>query len=330
MSSSTPCPIRIGSRGSQLALWQAGFIAEGLRRLGHEVGIEIIRTTGDRRSAERLQQEPAPQPPPPGGKGIFTKEIEEALLAGSIDLAVHSLKDLPTEIAPAFRLAAIPPRADAADALVSPRYGSLEDLPSGAVIGTGSPRRRAQLLHWRPDLKFIQFRGNVDTRLKKLDEGQADAIVLAAAGLDRLGKQEWIRQRFAPELLCPAPGQGALALECRAGDEAIQAAVQPLEDAPTRSAVTAERAFLAAMGGGCEAPIGAYCHPVASGELDLYAVAASGLDGALISGRMSGSDPLALGQALARQLLVQAPDVRRAEWLAVDAAASESTKDSGQ
>lgn len=302
MSGAGSRPVRIGSRGSQLALWQANFIAAALRGRGCEAVIEVIRTTGD-----RLQGMSAPAPLAfPGGNGIFIKEIEDALLSGSIDLAVHSLKDLPTELAPDFILAAIPARADARDVLVSERYASLEALPHGAVIGTGSPRRQVQLRRWRPDLTFVEFRGNVDTRLKKLSAGQADAIVLAAAGLDRLEKTEWVRQRFPPEILCPAPGQGALALECRSEDRETQSIVQPLENPDARLAVTAERAFLAAMGGGCEAPIGAYCHRDADGDLSLLATVAFAVDAAVVAGQMRGRDPLLLGGALARQLLRQA------------------------
>ena len=209
--------IRIGSRGSQLALWQANHIADALRGLGHEVSIEIIRTTGDRMQNVAFASV--------GAKGMFTKEIEEALLAGSIDLAVHSLKDLPTELGQSFSLAAIPKRADPRDVLVSERFSSFAELPSGAVVGTSSLRRQAQLRAWRADLEFIEFRGNVDTRLAKLQQGKADAIVLAASGLDRLERSGAIRERFAPEVLCPAPGQGALAIECRAGDQAMHAAL---------------------------------------------------------------------------------------------------------
>ncbi len=202
--------IRIGSRGSQLALWQANHIADALRALGHEVSIEIIRTTGDRMQNIAFASV--------GAKGMFTREIEEALQANTIDLAVHSLKDLPTELGEPFTLAAIPQRADPRDVLVSERYAGFDALPAGAVVGTSSLRRQAQLRARRPDLEYVEFRGNVDTRLAKLTQGKADAIILAAAGLDRLQKTAVIRERFAPEVLCPAPGQGALAIECRAGD----------------------------------------------------------------------------------------------------------------
>jgi len=257
--------IRIGSRGSQLALWQANHIATQLRANGHEVEIEIIRTTGD-----RMQEPGFVVPLGLDGKGIFIKEIEEALAAGRIDLAVHSLKDLPTELDARFTLAAIPPRADARDAFVCEPYWALHTLPHAARIGTTSPRRRAQLLALRPDLQFVALRGNVDTRLRKLEEGACDALVLACAGLDRLGRTESVHQRFDIDEMTPAPGQGALALETRSPnhpldtddptrDAGIFAAISALDDAGTRFAVAAERAFLGAMGGGCEMPLGAHC-----------------------------------------------------------------------
>jgi hydroxymethylbilane synthase len=288
--------IRIGSRGSQLALWQANHIAETLRSLGHEVSIEIIRTTGDRMQGIAFASV--------GAKGMFTKEIEDALLAETIDLAVHSLKDLPTELGGPFTLAAIPPRVDARDVLVSERYSGFEALPAGAVVGTSSLRRQAQLRARRPDLLYIEFRGNVDTRLSKLVQGKADAIILAAAGLERLEKTAVINERFAPEVLCPAPGQGALAIECRAGDTAMHAALQPLEDADTRNAITAERRCLAALGGGCLVPIGAYCHRVGD-ELHLRAVVASADGRRMICAEGQHTDPERLGEQLAQQLLDQ-------------------------
>jgi hydroxymethylbilane synthase len=288
--------IRIGSRGSQLALWQANHIAEALRVLGHEVSIEIIRTTGDRMQNIAFASV--------GAKGMFTREIEEALLAGTIDLAVHSLKDLPTELDEAFTLAAIPQRADPRDVMVSERYAGFDALPAGAVVGTSSLRRQAQLRALRPDLTYIEFRGNVDTRLSKLVQGKADAIILAAAGLERLQKTAVIRERFAPEVLCPAPGQGALAIECRAGDGPMHTALQPLEDPDTRLAITAERRCLAALGGGCLVPIGAYCHR-AGDELLLRAVVASADGRQLIRASAQNPDPETLGTQLAQQLLDQ-------------------------
>jgi len=208
--------LRIGTRGSQLALWQAGYVADQLRALGHTVEIEVIRTVGDR------LQDPAFKPAStgpaglsPNGTGIFIKEIEDALLAGRIDLAVHSLKDLPTQMTPGLTLAAIPPRADARDAFVCEQHWGLHMLPMGSTIATTSPRRQAMLLALRPDLRFVEMRGNIDTRLRKWSEGQADALVLACAGLDRLGRTESVHQRFSVEELTPAPGQGALALQVR-------------------------------------------------------------------------------------------------------------------
>ncbi len=287
--------IRIGSRGSQLALWQANHIAESLRMLGHAVSIEVIRTTGDRMQTIAFASV--------GAKGMFPREIEDALLAETIDLAVHSLKDLPTELGEAFTLAAIPKRADPRDVLVSERYAGLDALPAGAVVGTSSLRRQAQLRARRSDLEYIEFRGNVDTRLAKLAQGKADAIVLAASGLDRLQKTGAIRERFAPEVLCPAPGQGALAIECRALDVAIHAVLQPLEDRDTRMAITAERRCLSALGGGCLVPIGAYCHR--DGDLSMRAVVASPDGRQMIWAERRGADPETLGEQLAQQLLEQ-------------------------
>ncbi len=246
--------LRIGSRGSQLALWQANHIAALLRERGHSVEIEIIKTTGD-----KLQEITFAQI---GSKGMFTKEIEEALAEGRIDLAVHSLKDLPTELPPGFALAATPPRVDPRDVFVSLRFPNLAGLPSGARVGTSSQRRRAQLKAIRSDLEVVEFRGNVDTRLRKLAEGQVDATLLAAAGLDRLEKTEWLRERLDPSQFCPAAGQGALAIETRTNDAATIAAVAFLNHPATHFAVTAERAALAALGGGCQVPIGVHCRPI--------------------------------------------------------------------
>ncbi|WP_260705157.1 hydroxymethylbilane synthase [Edaphobacter flagellatus] len=257
-------PIRIGSRGSQLALWQANHVRDVLRLAGYEVEIEVIRTTGD-----RMQQPGFVAPPDADGKGIFIKEIEEALAEGRIDLAVHSLKDLPTRLESRFTLAAIPRRADARDAWVCEPYWALHTLPLHGRVGTTSPRRKAQLLALRPDIEFVDVRGNIDTRLNKLAGGACDALVLASAGLDRLGRTEWVHQRFSPDELCPAPGQGALAIETRSashpGDEArdhfIRGAIAALDHLETRFCVEAERFVLDALGGGCSLPVGAYCVP---------------------------------------------------------------------
>jgi hydroxymethylbilane synthase len=247
--------LRMGSRGSQLALWQAHHIADLLRGRGHEVDIEIIKTTGDRLQEVSFAQAGALS----GTKGLFTKEIEEALADGRVDLAVHSLKDLPTELPDPFVLAATPSRVDPRDVFVSVQYASLGGLPLGAKVGTSSQRRKAQLKALRPDIDAVEFRGNVDTRLRKLAEGQVDAVLLAAAGLDRLEKTEWVRERLEPEDFCPAAGQGALGIETRKEDAATIAALNFLDDAATRYAITAERAALAALGGGCQVPFGIHC-----------------------------------------------------------------------
>lgn len=290
--------IRIGSRGSQLALWQAHHIAGLLRGQGHEVEIEIIRTTGD-----RLQEVTFAQV---GSKGMFTLEIEEALSEGRIDLAVHSLKDLPTELPEQFVLAATPPRVDPRDVVVSKDYGSFAALPAGALVGTSSLRRRAQLRNLRPDLEYVEFRGNVDTRLRKLGEGQVAAIMLAAAGLDRLEKTEWVRERLDPEVVCPSAGQGSLGIETRKDDAKTLAAVAFLDDADTRFAVTAERVALAALGGGCQVPIGVHCRRVPCGvEFEALGVVAAPEGDRIVRARATGTDPVALGQAVADSLLSQ-------------------------
>lgn len=242
--------IRIGSRGSALARWQAEHVADLLRAKGRQVSIEIIVTTGDRVQDPFLQV---------GVKGMFAKEIEEALAAGRIDLAVHSLKDLPAKLAEEFTIACVPERADARDAFVSEKLNDFAALPSHARVGAGSLRRQAQLRALRPDLELLPLRGNVDTRLRKLHEGQYDAIVLAAAGLDRLGRTEWLRERFSSEKMCPAVGQGALAVECRADDDTTKAQLAAFDHRPSRLAVTAERAALATLDGGCQVPVGIYC-----------------------------------------------------------------------
>jgi hydroxymethylbilane synthase len=299
--------LRIGSRGSQLALWQANHIAGLLRPKGHTVDIQIIKTTGD-----RLQEVTFAQV---GSKGMFTKEIEEALADGSIDLAVHSLKDLPTELPEGFTLAATPRRADPRDVFVSKDHPNLASLPSGARIGTSSQRRRAQLKALRPDVEAVEFRGNVDTRLRKLSEGQIDAILLAAAGLDRLEKTEWIRERLDPADFCPSAGQGALGIETRTDDRKTIAALAFLDDPNTRYAVTAERAALAALGGGCQVPIGVHCRPYSEsqeGFLDglwdeIFAVVAEPGTGQSVHilhrAPREDSNPVVFGQVAARKLM---------------------------
>jgi len=250
--------IRIGSRGSKLALWQAEFVAEALRGRGHEVEIVIIRTRGD-----QIQDRPLPSV---GGKGLFTAEIESSLTEKHIDLAVHSLKDLPTEIAPEFTLAAIPAREDARDVLLALTPLNVASLPIGATVGTSSPRRQGQLLALRNDLQMQSIRGNVDTRIRKLERGEADAIVLAAAGVNRLGLEKYVREHIDPEHVCPCPGQGALAVECRSEDAATRDALAFLDDTPTRTAVEIERDILSRLGGGCSIPVGVHCVPQGEGH----------------------------------------------------------------
>jgi hydroxymethylbilane synthase len=251
--------LTIGSRGSQLALWQARHVAGLLAQAGIATRIEIIKTTGDHLQTASLVQA--------GGKGLFTKEIEDALLAGTIDLAVHSLKDLPTETPLGLAIAAIPRREDARDAVVGK---PLAELRPGARVGTSSGRRAAQLRVLRPDLDIQPVRGNVDTRLRKLDAGQFDAILLASAGLRRLGFEARIAQILSSDKMCPAAGQGALAIETRARDE-VNHICRFLDHAPSRQAVICERAALAALGGGCQLPVGAFAETI-SGVLHLTAV----------------------------------------------------------
>jgi hydroxymethylbilane synthase len=243
-----PPKIRLGTRASLLAQWQANWVAARLRELGVEVELVHITTSGDQ------QQTPIG---PINGTGLFTKEIQRELLARNIDLAVHSLKDLPTESVPGLTLGAVPARAPVNDVLASIRYGSFEELPPGSVVGTGSLRRQAQLLNARPELRMQDIRGNVDTRLRQLREGSYDAIVLAEAGLQRLGLTEHVRQVLPLELALPAVGQGALGLETRADDQAVREAIVPLDHPITHAAVVAERAMLAALRGGCLAPVAA-------------------------------------------------------------------------
>jgi hydroxymethylbilane synthase len=316
--------LRIGSRGSQLALWQANHIAALLRVRGHDIEIEIIHTTGDKITDVALAKV--------GTKGMFTKEIEEALAAEQVDLAVHSLKDLPTELPLGFELVAIPTREDARDAFCSRHYSKIEDLPQGARIGTSSLRRQAQLKAIRPDLDVHPLRGNVDTRLRKLEQGEYDAIILASAGLNRLGKTELVRQLISTEAMCPAAGQGALAIEIRAGDERMRTALSFMDDPAARAATTCERALLNRLGGGCQVPIGAFAEVRASAKREghdfsradrpetMNAALAAGVrlhlesivagpDGSLLlRDSRDGDDPVKLGNEAGEALLTRGAD----------------------
>lgn len=282
--------ITIGSRGSMLALWQANHVQALLNAKGLESRIEVIHTTGDKITDVPLAKLGAQT----STKGLFTKELEDALLDGRIDIAVHSLKDMPTELPEGLDLVAVPEREDPYDAIVG---STLEDLPQGARVGTSALRRMAQLKVLRPDLDIQSIRGNLDTRLRKLDEGQYQAIVLACAGLRRLGWASRMTQRLEPALMCPAVGQGALAIEARKGESAVSL----LTHQPTFDAVSAERACLREFGGGCQIPMGAFA-TVHQGHLHLQAVVASPDGSLVIRFSASGVDPVALGREVAEGL----------------------------
>jgi hydroxymethylbilane synthase len=294
--------LRIATRRSKLALAQSHWVKARLEALHPGLTVELREyvTRGD-----QIQNVPLSQV---GGKGLFTKEIEDALLAREADLAVHSLKDLPTALPPGLTLGAIPPREDPRDALVLPQSNStagieLQSLPPGARIGSSSLRRMAQVLNARPDLRVESVRGNVDTRLRKLDEGQYDALILAAAGLRRLALESRISTLLSPEASTPAPGQGALGLEIREDDPEIQSIVGTLNHAETEACVTAERALMDTVGGGCSVPLGAYARRDGD-RLHLIAVLASPTGTPLIREHGSGAvaDPLTLGRQVAERL----------------------------
>ncbi|HEY7067245.1 MAG TPA: hydroxymethylbilane synthase [Chloroflexota bacterium] len=290
--------LRLGTRGSQLALRQAELVRAALLAAHPDltVDLEIIHTQGDRAADVPLHLL--------SGQGVFAKAIEEALLDGRVDLAVHSLKDLPSVETPGLEIAAVPPREDARDALVSRGDLTFAALPHGARVATGSPRRAAQLKAARPDLAIVDVRGNLDTRLRKLQTDGLDALVLAVAGLSRLGLAARIADALPTTLCLPAVGQGALAVQCRADDTATRALLAPLDDAATHAAAQAERALLAALGGGCKVPIAAYAH-LHDGELHLDGMVAVP-DGSQVL-RDSLSAPLAaaapLGMGLAARLM---------------------------
>lgn len=257
--------IRLGTRASKLAMWQSNWVKAELEKLGHDVELVQIKTQGDVKTGPLAQI---------GGQGLFTKQLQVALLENKIELAVHSLKDLPTDDIDGLKIAAIPPRETTEDAICCPEGSSVKslgDLAQGATIGTGSVRRAAQILHLRPDLNISDIRGNVDTRLEKLDSWQYDAIVLAAAGLTRLGLENRISFRFDRQKLLPAVGQGALGLEVREGDEATVSVVSKLSHHESYCAALAERAMLKRLFAGCLAPVGARC-TVENGELFLTGV----------------------------------------------------------
>ncbi len=288
----------IGTRGSPLALRQAETVGEALERLWPDlkVRLEIIRTRGDRFLEAPLAAV--------GGKGLFVKEIEESLLAGRADLAVHSLKDVPAETAAGLTFGAIPARENPGDALISRRGERLAELPPGSRVGTSSLRRAAQLRRLRPDLELLSLRGNVETRLRKLDSGELEAVVLATAGLNRLGLAARICERFDPERLLPAVGQGALCVQIREGDPRTAERVAPLDHAPTRTAVAAERAFLQRLEGGCQVPIAGFAQ-LRGGTVELRGLVSDLKGERVVSGAVRGDAgrPRELGVALAEELL---------------------------
>ena len=297
--------LRIGSRGSQLALWQAHHISDLLRAQGHSVELEIIKTTGDKITDVALAKV--------GTKGMFTKEIEEALVENRVDLAVHSLKDLPTELAGDFEIAAITTRENPRDVFCSVKFARIDALPQGANVGTSSLRRQAQLMALRPDLKIHPLRGNVDTRLRKLEAGDYDAIILAAAGLNRLGKTQLVRQVIPAEVMTPAAGQGALGIEIRNGDKATRALLAFLDDAAARATTTCERALLNKLGGGCQVPIGAFAEAIGgsakAGRIRLNGLVAHPDGSKVLRETREGDDPVRLGEEVGETLLRRGGDV---------------------
>lgn len=291
-------PLFLGSRGSQLALWQANHIKDKLEsELGIEVKLEIIKTTGDKITD-------VPLAALGGTKALFTKEIEEAMLAGKVDLAVHSMKDMPTLLPAGLTIGAVPRREDPRDALLTRNGKGFSELPQGAKIGTSSLRREVQLKRRRKDLEIVTLRGNIDTRLRKLDEGQYDAIILAAAGLKRLGWEERITELFDTNIMLPAVGQGALAIETREDDKELLEALGCLRDPDTEAATRAERAFLAKMEGGCQVPMAAHA-AVSHADLRMRAVVVSRDGEHSIENELSGpaAEAEKLGTEIAEDLL---------------------------
>jgi hydroxymethylbilane synthase len=298
MSSLSTRTITLGSRPSKLARWQTDHVLEQLKAARPDLSYQVVTlvTEGDKRLDKPL--------PEIGGKGVFTFELETALRSGQIDLAVHSLKDLPVDNAAALCVGAISPRADAHDVLISPSGLTLAQLPTGARVGTSSLRRQVQLQAARPDLTFLPLRGNVDTRIHKAMQGDYDAIILAAAGIERLGLVQYVSEYLSFEVMLPAPGQGALAIQCRAEDAELLELLKQVHDPATARAVTAERAFLSGLGGGCSAPVAAYA-TAQDERLDIRGLVASPDGRRIIHVAASGTNPKALGKQMASQALEQ-------------------------
>ncbi len=295
--------LRIGTRGSPLALWQSNWIKSQLEEEHGGLVVELvkIKTSGD-----KIQDVPLAKV---GGKGLFTKEIEESLLRSETDLAVHSMKDVPMDLPTALTISVVTEREDPRDALISKNNLGLEKLPKGARVGTGSFRRTTQLLHFRPDLEVIPLRGNVETRLKKMDTENLDAVILAAAGLIRLGKQELITEYISPKIMLPGGGQGAVGIETRRGDMGAMNMLFPLDHEETHLALDAERGFLKRLEGGCQVPIGVYA-TVEGMDLEIDGLVGS-LDGkTIIRSQKKGStvDPGKIGKELAEELLSRGAD----------------------
>lgn len=298
--------VRIATRSSKLAVWQAEYIQALILQAYPEQTVQIVHvsTTGDQNQTDALRQF--------GGMGVFTREVQTSVLDGETDIAVHSLKDLPTESAEGLLLAGVPERAPRLDAVLLPDskpLSSLDELPVGARIGTGSPRRQAQLLHLRPDLQMLEIRGNLQTRLRKLDDGEYDAIILAEAGLRRLGLEDRISLLLSPPQMFPAIGQGAIGVECRADDERLHSILSTITDAQVWASVTAERSLLRTLRAGCHAPLGAVTQ-LRDDTLELEAVllSADGSQRLLAAGSGAVEDANNLGQAVARQLLKMGGD----------------------
>lgn len=286
----------IATRPSQLARWQANFVAETLSAHQPElnIGIKVITTRGDKTLGQPL--------PEIGGKGVFTQELETELRAGTVDLAVHSLKDLPVEAPPGLCLGAILQREDPRDVLIANDGAELADLAPGSILGTSSPRREAQVKTLRPDLRVKPIRGNVETRIRKVTSGDYDAAVIAAAGVIRLGLEDYVRQYFSLDQILPAPGQGALAVQVRCDDARVRNLLNAIESASIRRAVQAERYFLAGLGGGCSAPVGAYAEE-RDGAIQMNGFVGSLGGGQTIRVRGEGNDPQEVGFRLADEAL---------------------------
>lgn len=290
--------LTIGTRGSKLALWQSNYIKGRLEELtGLPVSLKVIKTTGDKILDVPLAKV--------GGKGLFTKEIEVELIDGTVDLAVHSMKDVPTELPEGLVIAATPERVDPRDVIVSGGNHTIDSLPDGARVGTSSLRRRSQLLALRPDVQIVDVRGNLDTRMRKAEDGEVDAVILAAAGITLMGWGERITHHIDPQKMVPAVGQGAIGVEIREDDEFMQRVCAELSDPATLTCVTAERVVMRGLDGGCQVPIGAYCRVVDGDKLVMDAFVGS-LDGeTLLRHTLEGStaEPVMLGQAMVDRLL---------------------------